>query len=100
MDMADKVNPRRIPRTQADVERAYRQGQLDGFKFLMTNILWILVDKHDAPAEDIHTLNKDVDYLLDSIIKGYVSFADIERYLDKEYDWRFSWREEQMRKML
>lgn len=53
--MADKVNPRRIPRTQADVERAYRQGQLDGFRFLMTNILWILVDKHDAPAEDIHT---------------------------------------------
>ena len=95
-----KVNPKRIPCTQADVDRAYRAGQLAGFKFCMVNTLWILVDKHDAPAEDIAVFNDDMDYLLDSIIKGYVSFADIEHYLDKDYDWRFKWKENEMRKML
>lgn len=94
------VNPRRRPRSQADVDRAYRAGQLEGFEFAMTLLLWILVDKHDAPAEDVHTLNREQEYLIDSIIKGYISYGDIKHHLDKEYDWRFVWKNDHMRKLL
>ncbi len=80
------TNPKKIPRTQADVDRAEKKGQIFGMEFAVTLVLWILLDKHDAPDEDVQTLNEEVKYLCDSIEKGYVSYPDIRRALKEEHD--------------
>lgn len=87
-----RVNPRRRPATWADVEKARNEGRIEGYEYCITNILWVLKDKHDAPPEDIAQLNREMDYQMDSIIKGYVSYADIKRHLKSEYDYEFVWR--------
>ena len=50
------------------------------------------MEKHDAPPEDIMQLKSELEYLWDSIANGYVSFPDIKKHLDQEYDWKFVWR--------
>lgn len=64
------TNPRKIPKTQADVDRAEEKGRLDGMEFMATLTLWILLDKHDAPDEDVQVLNEEIRYLCDSISRG------------------------------
>ena len=80
-----KTNPRKIPRTQADVDRAEAKGQFFGMEFMAVLTMWILIDKHDAPDEDVQQFNEEIKYLLDSIDKGYVSYPDIRRALDEEH---------------
>ena len=80
-----KTNPRKIPKTQADVDRAEAKGQLFGMEFMAVLTMWILIDKHDAPDEDVQQFNEKIKYLLDSINKGYVSYPDIRRALDEEH---------------
>lgn len=80
-----KTNPRKIPKTQADVDRAEAKGQLFGMEFMAVLTMWILIDKHDAPDEDVQQFNEEIKYLLDSIDKGYVSYPDIRRALDEEH---------------
>lgn len=87
-----KVNPRKRPATWADVEKALDAGRLEGVEYAITTLLWVLMDKHDAPAEDIQQLKGELEYLWDSIAKGYVSFPEIKKHLDHEYDWKFVWR--------
>lgn len=81
-----KINPRRIPRTQADVERAFRDGETRGIHFMLTLVLFILLDKHEeVPEEDVKQLSEDVHNYCDSINRGYLSFADIVRTLKEEH---------------
>lgn len=84
--MSTKANPRKIPRTQADVDKAEERGKNIGMEFMANIILWILVDKHDAPREDLKELSQEISYLCDSILSGYVSYADIRRALDEEHN--------------
>lgn len=80
-----KTNPTKIPRTQADVERAEKKGQLFGMEFMANLTLWVLLDKHGAPDDDVRELNREIRYLCDSIDKGYVSYSDIRRALQEEH---------------
>lgn len=80
------TNPRKIPKTQADVDRAEEKGRLDGMEFMATLTLWILLDKHDAPDEDVQVLNEEIRYLCDSISRGYVSYPDIRRAMKQEHN--------------
>ena len=92
MSSKSKTNPRRRPATWADVEKALNAGRLEGVEYAITTLLWTLMDKHDAPTEDIMQLKRELEYLWDSIAKGYVSFAEIKKHLDKEYQWNFVWK--------
>lgn len=83
-----KTNPRKIPRTEADVRRAREEGRLQGMTFMLTTIIWILCDKHDAPDHDLKQLSEEVAYLCDNIVCGNVSFAEVRRALEEEHDWR------------
>lgn len=80
-----KTNPKRIPKTQADVDRAEEKGRVFGMEFMANLTLWVLIDKHDAPDEDVLQLRDEILYLCDSIDKGYVSYADIRRALREEH---------------
>lgn len=80
-----KTNPKRIPKTQADVDRAEEKGRFFGMEFMANLTLWVLIDKHDAPDEDVLQLRDEILYLCDSIDKGYVSYPDIRRALREEH---------------
>ena len=51
--MSAKVNPRRVPRTEADVAAAYAKGVTEGLNRGIELMLYVLIDKHDAPMEDV-----------------------------------------------
>ena len=82
--MSKKVNPKRRPATGADVKRAKDAGMNFGVEFGINCVLHILLDKHGAPEEDIMQLRDEFMYLMDSIAKGYVTYADIRQSLKRE----------------
>lgn len=84
--MSKQTNPKKIPRTQADVDRAEEKGRIFGMEFAVTLVLWILLDIHDAPDEDVQVLNEDIKYLMDSISRGYVSYPDIRRAMKEDHN--------------
>lgn len=79
-------NPRKIPRTQADVDRAEEQGRITGMEFMATVTIWVLLDKHNAQDDEIQVFNEEIKYLMDSIAKGYVSYPDIVRAMKEEHN--------------
>lgn len=81
-----KTNPRRKPATAADVNKACQNGMDFGVEFAINCILYILKDKHGSEDADIKQLRDEFMYLMDSIAKKYVSYADITKTLSCEYD--------------
>ena len=81
-----KTNPKRIPRSQADVEKAHQNGMLFGTEFALNIVLYVLKDKHEASDEDIMRLRDEFVYQIDSISKGYLKYTDVKRALQTEYD--------------
>ena len=84
--MSKKINPRRRPATQADIKKAKNEAADNAMKRVLCMFLYVLVDKHGAPKEDIQELAKELNYMADSIRKGYVTWKDIEHVLLEEYE--------------
>lgn len=80
-----RVNPRRVPRTQRDVDTAYDKGVADGLNRGIELMLYVLIDKHDAPMEDVQQLAAELNHAAECVAESYVTWADIRRML-KEYD--------------
>ena len=89
--MKKKVNPRRKPATHADVEKAKSQASSEAIRKILYLVLYILIDKHDAPREDIHQLADEVNYYADSISRGYITWKDVERVVRDEYEVQLPW---------
>lgn len=81
-----KVNPRRRPATQADVNRARDQAVEDAVHLCMAVFFTVLLDKEQADKEILHRVWDEVNDLSDSINQGYVTEADLKRVLREEYD--------------
>jgi hypothetical protein len=81
-----KVNPRRRPATQADVNRARDQAVADAVHLCMAVFFTVLLDKEQADKEILHRVWDEVNDLSDSINQGYVTEADLKRVLREEYD--------------
>jgi hypothetical protein len=86
-----KVNPRKKPVSQADVNKAKKQATEDAMRQILYLILYILIEKHEAPKEDIHQLAAEVNYYADSIDKGYITWKDVERVVRDEYKVFLPW---------
>lgn len=86
-----KVNPRRVPATKADIEKAKKDATQGALRKLLYLMLYILIDKHNAPKEDIHQLAAEVNYYADSISKGYITWKDVERVVRDEYGVTLPW---------
>lgn len=82
--MQKKTNPRKIPRTQADVERAYNDGIAEGLSRGIDLMLYVLIDKHDAPMDDVQQLTSELNHAAACVVEGYITWADISLML-KEY---------------
>ena len=89
--MGKKTNPRRRPATQADVERAKKQATNEAIKRICYLMLYILIDKHNAPYEDMQQFAEEINYYADSIRSGYISWKDVEHVVVDEYDMRLPW---------
>ena len=87
--MAKKTNPRKIPRTQADVDRAYQRGRDDGAKSSIIIMLYAMKDKFGATDEQLTEFFNAITYTVDSINKGYVTEADLQTVIKEEYGMQF-----------
>lgn len=85
MGMSKKTNPRRIPRTEADVERARKEGLKFGREAATVLFLTVLYDKEHADMEILQRVWGEINDLADSVIKGYVTIADLKNTLKEEY---------------
>ena len=83
--MGTKVNPRRVPRTQKDVDAAFDRGVAEGLNRGIELMLYVLIDKHAAPVDDVQQLARELNYAAECVVEGYVTWSDIRRIL-KEYD--------------
>ena len=80
--MSHKTNPRRIPATQADVDKAREQG----VDIALTLLLWVLVDRHDATQAELDVFAGELDDLTDHIASGRIKLSDITETLRDEYN--------------
>nr|DAU71717.1 MAG TPA: hypothetical protein [Caudoviricetes sp.] len=83
--MNAKVNPRRVPRTEADVTAAYAKGVTEGLNRGIELMLYVLIDKHAAPMDDVQQLAAELNHAAECVAEGYVAWSDIRQML-KEYD--------------
>ena len=80
-----KTNPRKIPRTQADVDRARDEGVITGVHYASAMFMNVLLDKfaaQDYIAEIWHHMEK----LSEEVKEGRVKVPEIIRMLKEEYD--------------
>ena len=84
--MNKKINPRRRPATEADILRAREEGRTEAIGLAMTIMFTAMLDGGFLAPEQMRPAWDKVNYLSDSIVKGYVNVADLRRTLKEEYD--------------
>lgn len=82
--MAKKVNPRKIPRTQEDVDRAWDNGVLTGVSNACAIFLTVLLDKYNG-GDYIKAVWDDINKLSEEVKERRVSVADLRKTLLEEY---------------
>ena len=80
------TNPRRIPRTEADVERAYKRGQTETIEFACAVACISLHDVFEPDAETMQKFNQKFNQTVSAILNGEVKYAEIVSALHDEYD--------------
>lgn len=81
-----KINPRKRPATQADVEKAKKQATNEAVSLAMTIFLTVLKDKNGFSNEELVDTWKNVERLSESITDGYVNIYDLRTVLREEYE--------------
>lgn len=77
-------NPRRKPRTEADVNRAFERGVCEGVANASAIFLTVLLD-HYGMAEQIQELWKDIIKLSEEVGEHRVRLSELRRVLLDEY---------------
>ena len=80
-----KVNPRRVPRTQADVDRALEQGKDAGITGALVIMLYCLKDKFDFSDEELHDFALAFNKTVEEIREKRISEADLKTVVKEEY---------------
>ena len=76
-----KINPKRRPATFADVERGVKQGIDTGVNKAIKMCLYILMDKHNAPREDVQQLAEEIAWLAQHLNERKISWGDVDNVL-------------------
>ena len=87
--MGKKTNPRRVPKTQADVDKAYERGRTDGAKSSIIIMMYAMKDKFGASDEELTQFFEAMTYIVDSINKGYITEKDLQTVIKEDYDMSF-----------
>lgn len=84
--MKKKPHHKLHPTNYADILRIEKQAHLDAMKTSLYIALYVLIDKYNMPKDDVQKLAGEINYAADSIAKGYISWNDIRKVLEDEYD--------------
>ena len=84
--MPKRINPRRRPATQADVQRAKDAATADACRVTLAIFFTALLDKEGMDAEQLQRIWHEVEALSESVRDGYVSATDLIRVLREEYE--------------
>jgi len=84
MSKQKKVNPRRRPATQADVNRAKNEATDTALGNAWAMFFTVLRDKENYDLDGLRRVWAEVEDLSDSLAKGYCTFADLKYALRKE----------------
>lgn len=85
-----KTNPRRIPVSMEDVNRARTEGQTEGAKFMAATIIMALTDVHDVPDEFLKSTWEKAQKLVREQSEGRLTYQDILRTLREEKGFQFN----------
>ena len=80
-----KTNPKKIPRTEADVKKAFETGVKRGSDVATVIFLTVLLDKFGFDQQRIIKCYHHVMKLSEEIAEKRVSIADLTRVLLEEY---------------
>lgn len=80
-----KTNPKKIPRTHADVDRAYQRGVLDGSNNAAVIMMSALLDKFNA-ADWMVDIWSAFSAKSRAVLDHDVTIADLRCVLREEYD--------------
>ena len=80
-----KKNPRTIPKTQADVDKAFDRGVKAGVRNASAIFLTVLCDKFNG-GDHIGAVWAEIQKLAEEVAERRVSVTDLEKVLDDEYD--------------
>lgn len=83
--MAGKVNPRRRPVSQADIQHAKTTAFETAFRASVTIILSALLDGGFLSPDTVQDAWRAVNDRADSVHRGYCSLPDLEKVLREEY---------------
>ena len=81
-----KTNPKKIPRTQADVKKAFENGVKHGSDVTSIIFLTVLLDHFGFDQQRIIKCYHHVMKLAEEIADKDVSIADLTRVLLEEYN--------------
>lgn len=79
-----KTNPRRIPCSLADVERAKRDATTEAVRYAWAIIFSVMRDKEGYGVKRLRRLWTEVEDLSDSVSQGYVNAKDLIKTLEDE----------------
>ena len=81
-----KVNPRKRPKTQADVDKAYDAGMMEGLKLFFDIALLTLADL-GLNDEGLDAFNKRFNKMVECCLDGEMKPQDIRETLADEKGW-------------
>lgn len=84
MSKSKRVNPHRKPATKADVEKAKREAENNAVDYAFAIMFSALRDKEGWGKVRLARLWREVNYLSDSVAKGYISINDLMTALEEE----------------
>ena len=76
-----KVNPKRQGYTGEDMNRSLRNGIDLGVNRALRMVLYLLLDKHEAPRDDVKQLSEELAWLAKHINDGKLSWNDVDKVL-------------------
>lgn len=82
-----KTNPKKIPKSQVDVDRAYEKGKTDAMTIFLNICVFTLGSDMGMSDEDLELFNKRFIKNLECHIMGEMSEKDIRETLLAEKGW-------------
>ena len=79
-----KINPRRVPVSKADLDRAKKDARELAVDTAIALFLTVLRDKEGYGPKRIRRVWDEVQELSDSVVQGYVSIDDLKAALRDE----------------
>lgn len=82
-----RTNPRRIPRTQADVDRARMEGADKGAKLMLDVMVYTLATDFALPDSWLDRFHERFMAHLDDFVRGYITQEDMRQTALQERGW-------------